>query len=322
MKSLPYCWAVIVSLMITAAPVSAAIISDGNYVQVRAQLDAGDGPASGGDTIITNPSSADTGTTNVVNGDFSASGRALTGVSGGPALKSVSSSTAPDAAGLLAPSSSTQARSSWRDVLLPNAAGAPLSLNFNFSVHALLNVSQTTDSGIAGNTNFSDAGVSVTASNTIIGFVGSTIGSGLSANVRNLNGASTVIHVNDNSPLNWDTALFTSLGSNAYEFNGSFTYTSALLGAGSGDPDAPFGAYFLGVGLTTLTSNVGGTSMADAFSTLSLDSITMLNGDTISSTGYNFESGAALSSIPIPPSWLLMLSAIAVSMTQMRRKQK
>ena len=318
MKSLRYSWAVIVPLMITATPVSAAVISDG-YVQVRAQLDAGDGPASGGDTIITNLSFADTGTTNVVNGDFSASGRALAGVSGGPALKSVSSSTAPDAVGIFSPSSSTQARSSWRDVLLPIASGAPLSLNFNFSVHALLNVSQTTDSGIVGNTNFSDAGVSVTASNNIIGFVGSTIGSGLSANVRNLNGASTVTPVNDNSPLNWDTALFTSLGSNTYEFNGSFTYTSAWLGPGT---DAPFGAYFLGVGLTTLTSNVGGTSTADAFSTLSLDSITMLNGDTISNSDYNFESGAELSSIPLPPSWLLMLSAIAVSVTQMRRKQK
>ena len=317
MKSLPYSWAVIVTLMITAAPVSAAIILDGNYVQVRAQLDAGVGP--GGDTIVTNPSFADTGTTNVVNGDFSASGRALSGVSGGPDLRSVSSSTAPDAAGLFSPSSSTQARSSWRDVLLPIASGAPLSLNFNFSVHALLNVSQTIDSGIVGNTNFSDAGVSVTASNNIIGFVGSTIGSGLSANVRNLNGVSTVTQVNDNSPLDWDTALFTSLGSNAYEFNGSFTYTSAWLGPGT---DAPFGAYFLGVGLTTLTSNVGGTSTADAFSTLSLDSITTLNGDTISSSDYNFESGAELSSIPLPPSWLLMLSAIAVSVTQMRRKQK
>ena len=56
MKRLHYSWTIVITLIIAAAPASAAIIAGGNHVHVRAQLDADSGPASGIDTIITDPS--------------------------------------------------------------------------------------------------------------------------------------------------------------------------------------------------------------------------------------------------------------------------
>ena len=138
MKTTPYRLGCIIAAALFSSSTTAAIILDGNYVQVRSQLDAGAGAGSGSDTIVTDASAADTGATSVSNGSYSASGRATAAITVGPDLKSVSSSSAPDGAGLFPPSSSTLVRSSWRDVLLPNAPGAAASLNFNFSVHALL----------------------------------------------------------------------------------------------------------------------------------------------------------------------------------------
>ena len=139
--------------------------------------------------------------------------------------------------------------------------------------------------------------------------------------MRNLDGGATTTQINDSVSLNWNSGAFTSPGVNQYEFNGSFTYSGALLTFGPADPDAPFGAYFLGVGLSTQTSNVGGTSTADAFTTLTLDSITLPDGSIIISDLYSFESGTALSSIPVPASWLLLLSGIVFLLPRLRTKQ-
>lgn len=311
-----------IALLIASTPISAVIIFDGNYVRAAADVDAGSGPSSGGDFLFTGASFADTGVIEFTNGAFSASGHAVASIgSGGPSFKAISSSTAPQATGLFSTSSSTFVRSSWRDILLPDMAGAPSSLNFNFSVHALLEVSQTVNSGILGNGNFSTAGISVIASDNINSFSNSTLGTGLSARVSSLNGDATTTQVDENSLLTWDATQFTSLGLNKYEFNGSFTYNAQLLTFFPTEPDAPFGAYFLGVGLSSITSNVGGTSTSDAFNTLTLDSITLSNGEVLpDGINFNFESGTSLASVPLPPSWLLMLSAIAFGATCKRQK--
>lgn len=46
------------------------------------------------------------------------------------------------------------------------------------------------------------------------------------------------------------------------------------------------GAYFLGGGLTTETTNVGGTSTSDAFSTLTLNAITTPDGSITTRADY------------------------------------
>ncbi len=296
----------IAAAMLPAGAASAAIITDGNYVGVRAELTAGNGAAGHSDIIVTHANLADSGPTAVANGAYSASGRALGTVIGGPRLKAKTTSTAPPVSGFFTPGSSTTARASWRDVLIPDAAGAPSTLDFNFSVHARLAVSQTVASGIAGKSNNSHARVRVQAANSVIGFLnGST---GLDGDVRNFNGGVTVT----SSSTGWTTALFTPLGADEYDFSGSLTYTSPLLTFTPGTaPEAPFGAYFIGLALQVLTSNLGGTATADAFSTLSLDSITLPGGAALpAGVNLGFESGTALSSVPLPPAWLLLFSAL------------
>lgn len=317
MANIKYHTAFILLLMV-ATPASAAIITDGTYIQVQTDIDAGSGPAAGGVTRITAATTADTGLIAANNGSFNANGRAFANVTGSPDLKVVSSSTAPAAVSSFASSSSTLVRSSWRDLLIPGAAGAPSSVDFNFSVHARLNVSQTTDSGISGTPNFSLAGVSIITDNSILGFLSGTILSGRAASIQNLNGGVTQTTLSGGA-LDWDTALFTEINPNEYDFNGSFTFSSPLLSFT--DPDAPFGAYFIGVGLSSQTSNVGGTSTADAFNTISLDSITLPTGENLPSTiNFNFESGASISSVPLPSSFFLMLSVIVAAATMLRQK--
>ena len=308
--------AVFVALALMQPTVDAAIITDGNYVQMQLELIAGNGSAGYSASMNSANSSVDSGSTSVVNGAYSANGRAMSTLTGGPLLKARSASTAPAASGFFTPSSLTTARASWRDVLIPDVAGAPASVNLNFSVHARLAVSQTVASGISGTPNLSRADIRVEAENSILGFLNAA--NGLDAVVRNRDGAATETLAEDNSGfINWITTGFTALGANEYDFDGSFTYASPLLSFS--DPSAPFGAYFIGVVLRASTETLGGTASSDAFNTLTLDSITLPGGGGLP-TGINFafESGAALATVPLPSSCLLLLSALLAGFTTRR----
>jgi len=314
-------------LFILATPVANAtpvVIENGNYVQAHTQLDAGHGVSAGGGGTATHSAVADTGITSVVNGALSASGRAQASVTTSPSLKSISSSTAPDGAS----SSVAEATASWRDALVPLTAGAPATLDFNFSVHSFLTVSQTVPGLLDDNRSY--ASTNVLARNYIGGFTAANTGVGLSATVRNVNGVETS-ETGDSGLANlvWSsTPTLNLIDAHQYEFQGSFTFTSSLLSLGSSFTPAPFGFYDLGVGLTTRTINVGGTSTADAFGTLNLDSITTTGGALISASDFAFDSGTALSSaptpapVPLPASIILMISGLfgMFGMTKFRER--
>ncbi len=303
----------VILLFIITVPASATIITAGTYVSVVTDMHAGSGIANGGGTRLEAATTADSGLITYNNGSFNANGRAFASIARTPVLKAISSSTAPNAASFFASSSGTRTNSSWRDVLLPGAAGAPSSINFNFSVHARLSVSQTTR-GLLDSNN-SSARVRVTARNSILGFATNPL---LTAGIRNFNGGLTQTILN-NGVLGWDTAVFTEINPNEYDFNGSFSFNSPLLSFT--DPAAPFGAYFLGVGLSSETGNVGGSSTANAFNTLTLDSITLASGEALpNNMAFNFESGTSISSVPLPPSFFLLLSAVIATTTIFRRR--
>ena len=209
---------------------------------------------------------------------------------------------------------------SWRDVLIPSTPGAASELNFNFSLHAILSVDQTTESGIFNNENISEADLSVFANNNIVSFAGTTTAE-MSAIVRNFNGGVTTTSVVDGGGLNWNSTSFIQLGPNQYEFFGDFTYTASLLTFVPSVPEAPFGAYFMSASMSTRALNRGGTSMADAFSTMTLNSITTLDGTPISADDYGFESGTAISAVPVPGSLVLMLSGLLGWIGIMRRNK-
>lgn len=296
------------------SPTHAAIILDGNYVYTRAELDAGTGPNSGSDAIDVDPLSADTDESEVINILHSAAGRAWASNASGLSLQARSTSSAPNVSSFFAPSSSTNVRSAYRDAVLPDAPGAPAQISFNFSVHAELIVSQTIPSTISGETNVSRAIVSAVATNNVINFQNALFGNALSADIRNSNGSATTTALDDSvAGYGWSTTEFTLLGPNHYDFNGSFSYVADLNIFGPGVPEAPFGAYFVGVGLGTQTLNVGGTSATDATSTLNLMSIT-LPGGTPLPAGLNlgFESGASPLSVPLPPAGLLFVGALTI----------
>ena len=297
--------AVISCLLCTSA--SAAFIEDGNYVRAQTSLSIGSGPA-GGDTNTLATVTADSGVVETVNNAWSGSGRARASTSGS-GLQVWSTSTAPDAGGLFPSSSTSRMTASWRDVLIPTMSGAPSELNFNFSVHAILEVDQTVDSGIFNGENISSADISVFANNSIISFPG-TSSSQMTATVMNYDGGITTTSVIDGGGLNWNSTTFNLLSPNQYEFYGDFTYTASLISFAPSVPEAPFGAYFMGASMSTGAYNVGGTSMADAFSTMSLTSITTADGSMILADDFVFESGAAISAVPLPGSLLLMLSGL------------
>ena len=283
---------------------SAVFIEDGNYVRALTDLSIGPGPAGGG-TQTLGAVTADSGEVNTVNSAWSGSGRARASTAGS-GLQAWSTSTAPDAGGVFPSFSRATMTASWRDVLIPTTSGPPTELNFNFSVHAMLSVSQTSDSGIFNGENISIADVSVFANNNIVSFPGTSTAQ-MTAEVLNYDGAITATSVVDGGGLAWDSTVFNMLGPNQYEFIGDFTYTASLLSFVPAVPEAPFGAYFLGASMSTTAYNVGGTSLADAFSTMTLNSITTADGNLISADDFIFESGASISAVPLPGSLLLML---------------
>ena len=314
-------WLLATSLLMSLQ-VDAGIVFDNNYVQVRTQLTAGTGSGSGNDSIQTGNSSVDTGLLEVDNGSWSAEGRSAASVSTGSALRGFSSSTAPDAVGIISNSSISSARASWRDVLTPTSADSSASLNFNFSVHAVLSVTQTQDSGILGNPNFSSASISVSANSSIVSFLVPT-SAGLSATLESFNGGLAAVSLNETASMLWNSTSITDLGNNTFDFDGSFTLTTNRIDFVPSEPDAPFGAYFLGVAINASTSNKGGTSTSDAFSTLTLSSITDELGQQISSEHYVFESGSALTSVPVPAAaWFYASAFLSLACARTKRVRR
>lgn len=292
---------------LTSNVANAAFIEDGNYVRAFTQLTVGPTPT-GGNVPTLGQVTADSGVVSASESAWSGSGRARASTAGS-GLQAQSTSTAPDAGGAFPSSSTATMTASWRDVLIPTTAGSPSELNFNFSVHAFLTVSQTTDSGIFNGENISDASLSVFASNNIVSFVGTSTAQ-MTASVNSFDGGSTSTSVKDGGGLFWNDAVFNSLGANEFEFFGDFSYTANLLNFVPTVPEAPFGAYFMGVSMSSRAHNIGGTSTADAFSTLNLRSITTVDGSIISTDNFVFESGAAISAVPLPGSLLLLISGL------------
>ena len=79
MERLPYRLMGAVALLITSAPISAAIIFDGNDVPAAADINAGNGSSSGGDFIFIRTNFADTGVNEYeLNGSFRYNAQLLT----------------------------------------------------------------------------------------------------------------------------------------------------------------------------------------------------------------------------------------------------
>lgn len=286
-----------------------ALIADDTALFTRAELDAGSGPASFSDNIDVDGTVADTGALEQPNGAWYVDGRARASLTSGPQLQARTSATAPG--GVFTPSSNSFVRAAWRDLLLPDGPGAPASVSLHFSVDALLAASSQ-----SGSSNFASAIVSVLARMDFTGYQNAVFGSSLSARVRSLSGgaASTEVVTSPPAGLAWASSGFTPTTTpGEYHFQGSFVFTTDLQPL-IGVADAPpFGAYFVGVGLGTQTSNVGGSSNADAFSTLALTAITLPDGSALpDGINFAFESGAPLTVIPVPAPALLLLAPLAL----------
>lgn len=297
------------ALVVLSCQANAAFVVDGNYVFTRAELRAGSGTGSGSDAIDVDPGAADTGEQELIKGPWYAAGRAWASSTAGPSLRARSTSSAPDA-GFSSPSSSTFVRSAYRDVLIPDAAGAPAQISFNFTVHAELMVTSTVPGTVIGSPNSTHAIVSARAMPDVIGFQNALLGNGISAAVRSNNGAATTTTLTEAFGT-WTSATFTELATNHYDFHGTFSYLADLLSFGPAVTGVPHGAYFLGIGLGAQTSTLGGAATVDATSTLNLVSITLPGGGALpAGVGFAFESGAPLTVVPLPAPAVLLLGAL------------
>lgn len=306
------CWLALGLLGVTA-PLHAAVVANGNYVQAFIDLDAGAGPGSGRNQTVFGASFADTlEQAPVINTAWQASGRAQASMEDGLALRAITSATAPSAGGFSPPSSGTLVRAAWRDALLPAADGAPTSLEFVFDVHADLSVTTTSASPIAGAPNFTQAIVSVRSDGTAATFPNALLGTSRSATLTSNNGGAAVTALDERGG-RWDSAVFTELAPNQYRFEGRYTQTVNRVALPFLGDAVPFGAYLIGVALGLQTGVVGGTASVDAFSTLRLAAVQLPGGAALpGDLALRFESGLALVPTPVPLPGSLPLFALLV----------
>jgi hypothetical protein len=295
-------------LATTTAPVSvnAFIITD--HLGVNGTTSVGTGISS---TPIQGNVLVDTGfvTANntTVHGDYIASGRAQSGIGSG--LKAMANSRAPTipSGPVNSTISSSVFQSSWRDVLTVTGGAAPSDLRFNFHVDALLTSFWASSSGVLLFDNFSRGGVSVAVSPDVFLFPPATP-AGTSAFVESVELSFPATGTNE-SGLTWDSTSFVSTDIFNHMFDGTFSLLSPFLI----DPiDLPGGGYYMSVSLSAFAETRGGAAAADAFSTLTLVSVTLADGSPLpAELGLAFESGAPIPIVPAPaPVWLLGPAAV------------
>ena len=315
-KSLIYKWLIILAATTAPALANAAIVTD--YLGVNSTTSVGTGVSG---TPILGNTLVDTGyisTSNTTsNGDYVASGRAQSGLDTG--LKAMAYSEAPTI--VTGPSVSTIStsifQSSWRDVLMVSGSGiAPSELLFTFHVDALLTSYYASNSGTYLFDDFSTGGVNVTASQDLSLFPAPSSTVGASAFVQSIEGSVPSAGVSENG-LTWDSTSFVQSDIFNYNFDGTFSLLSSFVT----DPALPDGGYFMSVGLNAYSESRGGAAVSDAFGTLTLTSITMADGSPLpADLLLAFESGASISSVPIPASLWLFVSGIGALIGLARRR--